>query len=65
MASGLLVQAFNDPPFDLPRVPADSTQSNAFSLREFTYFHQVVDVRTLEAGFSLYLVTAHDVTFDL
>jgi hypothetical protein len=32
-------------------------------LREFTFFHQVVDMRTLEAGFPLHFVTPHDVTF--
>ncbi|MGY2680804.1 hypothetical protein ACVWVZ_000138 [Pseudomonas tolaasii] len=65
MASGLLTQAFNDPPFYLQQVPIDGAESDAFSLREFTFLHQVIDMGTFEAGFPHHLVTAYDVKFHL
>lgn len=54
-------QSILDPLLDFQRVPTHGAGTDASALGEQAGFHQVVDVRPLEAGFLFHLIAAHDV----
>src|SRR5690606_14960097 len=59
-ASGAVFEAIGDPLFDLHRIPAHCTHTQAQRLGELTFLHQAVDVRALEAGLGFDLGAAQD-----
>src|SRR5690606_3663965 len=62
--SGAFVEPVFDPLVDFGSVPAHGTHPQANRLGKLTRFHQVVDVRALEAGFGLDFGAAQDAAFD-